>query len=110
MVATSAARGGVLNLVHSLAIELAPRRVRVNSVLIGLVESGQWRRRFEQRTDRAQSWEAWSGALAEAKGIPLARLGRPEEAAHAIVFLASPLAAYTTGSTIDVSGGHSHHV
>ncbi len=47
MVATSAARAGVLNLVRSLATELAPRGMRVNGILIGLVESGQWRRRFE---------------------------------------------------------------
>ena len=48
MVATSAARAGVLNLVRSLATELAPRRIRVNAILIGLVESGQWRRRYDR--------------------------------------------------------------
>jgi NAD(P)-dependent dehydrogenase (short-subunit alcohol dehydrogenase family) len=109
MVATSAARAGALNLVRSLATELAPSGIRVNSVLIGLVDSGQWRRRYTAQGSQ-QSWEAWSGALAKGKGIPLGRLGRPEEAAHAIVFLASPLASYTTGSYIDVSGGHSRHV
>jgi NAD(P)-dependent dehydrogenase (short-subunit alcohol dehydrogenase family) len=110
MVATSAARAGVLNLVRSLGTELAPRRVRVNAVLIGLVESGQWRRRFQAQAAAGESWEAWTAALAERKGIPLGRLGRPEEAANAIVFLASPLASYTTGTFIDVSGGHSRHV
>ncbi len=110
MVATSAARAGVLNLVRSLATELAPRRVRVNAVLIGLVESGQWRRRFEAQAAAGETWEGWTAALAERKGIPLGRLGRPEEAARAIVFLASPLASYTTGTFIDVSGGHSRHV
>jgi NAD(P)-dependent dehydrogenase (short-subunit alcohol dehydrogenase family) len=110
MVATSAARAGVLNLVRSLATELAPQRVRVNAVLIGLVESGQWRRRFQAQAAPGESWEAWTAALAERKGIPLGRLGRPEEAARAIAFLASPLASYTTGTFIDVSGGHSRHV
>lgn len=110
MVATSAARAGLLNLVHSLAIELAPKRIRVNSVLIGLVESGQWRRRFEARDDSSQSWEQWCGDLAVKKGIPLGRLGMPEEAAAAITFLASPLSSYTTGSYIDISGGLSRHV
>lgn len=109
MVATSAARAGVQNLVRSLATEFAPKGIRVNSILIGLVESGQWRRRFEAREDRAQSWEAWSAALAKAKGIPLGRLGRPEEAARAILFLASSLSSYTTGSSIDISGGHARH-
>jgi len=110
MVATSAARAGLLNLVHSLAIELAPRKIRVNSILVGLVESGQWKRRFDMRSDPSQSWEQWSSDLAVKKGIPLGRLGIPEEAAAAIVFLASPLSSYTTGSYIDVSGGLSRHV
>ena len=109
MVATSAARAGVLNLVRSLATELAPRGVRVNGILIGLVESGQWRRRFATQAAPGETWEAWTAALAQCKEIPLGRLGRPEEAAHAMVFLASPLASYTTGSFIDVSGGHSRH-
>jgi NAD(P)-dependent dehydrogenase (short-subunit alcohol dehydrogenase family) len=109
MVATSAARAGALNLVRSLATELAPR-IRVNAVLIGLVESGQWRRRYTTKAAPGESWEAWTGALAAQKGIPMCRLGKPEEAAHAIIFLASPLASYTTGTFIDVSGGHSRHV
>ena len=110
MVATSAARAGLLSLTHSLAIELAPKKIRVNSILVGLVESGQWRRRFDARSDLSQSWDEWSGDLAVRKGIPLGRLGMPEEAAAAIVFLASPLSSYTTGSYIDISGGLSRHV
>lgn len=110
MVATSAARAGVQNLVRSLATEFAPKGIRVNSILIGIVESGQWRRRFDSREDKGQDWAAWSATLARAKGIPLGRFGRPEEAARAIAFLASPLASYTTGSALDISGGHSRHV
>lgn len=109
MVATSAARAGVQNLVRSLATEFAPKGIRVNSILIGLVESGQWRRRFDTRDDLNQSWEDWTAALARDKGIPLGRLGRPEEAAQAIAFLASTLSSYTTGTSIDVSGGHARH-
>jgi NAD(P)-dependent dehydrogenase (short-subunit alcohol dehydrogenase family) len=109
MVATSAARAGVHNLVRSLATEFAPRGVRVNGILLGLVESGQWRRRFEAREERDQSWAQWAGALAQKKHIQLGRLGHPTEAARAIVFLATPLSSYTTGSHIDVSGGLSHH-
>jgi len=111
MVATSAARAGVHNLVRSLATEFAPHRIRVNGILIGLVESGQWRRRFEARPteDRALDWSAWSARLAHKKQIQLGRLGLPEEAARAILFLASPLSSYTTGSHIDVSGGLSRH-
>lgn len=109
MVATSAARAGVRNLVRSLATEFAPKRVRVNAILLGLVESGQWRRRFEAREDHSLDWPAWTAQLAQQKHIQLGRLGLPEEAARAIFFLASPMSSYTTGSHIDVSGGHSHH-
>lgn len=109
MVATSAARAGILNLVRSMATEFAPDRIRVNGILVGLVESGQWRRRFGVREDTAQTWDAWSAGLARDKSIPLGRLGQPQEAASAIVFLASPMASYTTGSHIDISGGLSRH-
>ena len=109
MVATSAARAGLKNLVRSLATEFAPFGVRVNGILVGLIESGQWRRRFEAREDKSQDWAAWTGELAARKGIPLQRLGLPREAAQAIFFLASPLSSYTTGAHIDVSGGLSHH-
>jgi NAD(P)-dependent dehydrogenase (short-subunit alcohol dehydrogenase family) len=109
MVATSAARAGVRNLVRSLATEFAPFGVRVNGILIGLVESGQWRRRFDAREDRSQDWAAWTGELAARKRIPLQRLGLPQEAAQAIFFLATPMSSYSTGAHIDVSGGLSHH-
>jgi len=107
MVATSAARAGILNLVRSLATEFAPQGVRVNGILIGLVESGQWRRRFEAREDKSQDWATWSADLAVKKHIPLRRLGLPVEAARALAFLVSPFSSYTSGSHIDVSGGHS---
>ncbi|MEO9040922.1 MAG: SDR family oxidoreductase [Rhodoferax sp.] len=109
MVATSAARAGLLNLVRSLATEYAPQGVRVNGILIGLIESGQWRRRFDTREDKSLDWTRWSAQLAASKNIPLGRLGRPEEAARAIVFLVSPLASYTSGSHLDISGGLSRH-
>jgi NAD(P)-dependent dehydrogenase (short-subunit alcohol dehydrogenase family) len=109
MVATSAARAGLLNLVRSMATEFAPQGVRVNGILIGVVESGQWRRRFEARENHALDWAAWSGQLARERHIPLGRLGLPIEAARALVFLASPLSSYTTGSHLDISGGHSRH-
>jgi NAD(P)-dependent dehydrogenase (short-subunit alcohol dehydrogenase family) len=109
MVCTSAARAGVQSLLKSLATEFAPR-IRVNSVLLGLVDSGQWQRRYEAREDRAQTREAWFGALAAKKGIPLGRLGAPEEPARAILFLGSPAASYITGASLEVSGGVSRHI
>ncbi|TCW78039.1 short chain dehydrogenase [Burkholderia sp. SRS-46] len=110
MVATSSARAGVLSLVKSLATELAPQRIRVNSILIGIVESGQWRRRYEAQAQPGQSWEDWTGELARKKNIPLNRFGRPDEAAWALFYLATHLSSYTTGSHIDVSGGFARHV
>ncbi|MBX9846350.1 MAG: SDR family oxidoreductase [Xanthobacteraceae bacterium] len=109
MVCTSAARAGVQNLLKSLAAEFAPQ-IRVNSVLLGLVDSGQWQRRFEARKDKAETREQWFGALAREKGIPLGRLGEAEEPARAIVFLGSPAASYITGASLEISGGVSRHI
>ncbi|KPD20140.1 short-chain dehydrogenase [Burkholderia sp. ST111] len=110
MVATSSARAGVLSLIKSLAVELAPQRIRVNSILIGIVESGQWRRRYAKEAQPGQSWDDWTAELARKKNIPLGRFGKPEEAAQALFYLATTLSSYTTGSHIDVSGGVARHV
>ncbi len=109
MVCTSSARAGVQNLLKSLSIEFAPH-VRVNSILLGLVDSGQWSRRYEARDDKGQSRADWYGALAARKGIPLGRLGNPAEAAAAIAFLGSRAASYITGAQLEVSGGLSRHI
>ncbi|SDO54950.1 SDR family oxidoreductase [Afipia sp. GAS231] len=109
MVCTSAARAGVQNLLKSLAGEFAPR-IRVNSIMLGLVDSGQWQRRFEARTDKARTRDQWFAALARDKHIPLGRLGAPEEPARAIVFLGSPAASYITGASLEISGGVSRSI
>jgi NAD(P)-dependent dehydrogenase (short-subunit alcohol dehydrogenase family) len=109
MVCTSAARAGVQNLLKSLATEFAPR-IRVNSILLGLVDSGQWQRRFEARADPTQTREQWYAALARDKQIPLRRLGTPDEPARAIIFLGSPAASYITGASLEVSGGVSRFI
>jgi NAD(P)-dependent dehydrogenase (short-subunit alcohol dehydrogenase family) len=109
MICTSAARAGVQSLLKSLATEFAPR-IRVNSILLGLVDSAQWQRRFEARADASLDRDAWFGKLARDKGIPLARLGEPEEPARAILFLGSPAASYITGASLEVSGGVSRHI
>jgi NAD(P)-dependent dehydrogenase (short-subunit alcohol dehydrogenase family) len=109
MVATSAARAGVQNLLKSLAGEFAPR-IRVNTILLGLVDSGQWQRRFDARPDKTQTREQWYGALARDKHIPLGRLGTPDEPARAIIFLGSPAASYITGASLEISGGVSRFI
>ena len=109
MVCTSAARAAVQNLLKSLSVEFAPH-VRVNSVLLGLIGSGQWTRRFAERDDKSVGREEWYAALAARKGIPLGRLGDPAEAAAAIAFLGSRAASYITGAQLDVSGGLARHI
>lgn len=111
LVATSAARAGVLNLSRSLATELAP--VRVNSVLLGLIDSGQWSRRFSVAVasgDTANDYNDWARQIAEDRGILLRRLGRTEEVADLLAVLISPRSSYVTGATLEVSGGVHRHV
>jgi len=109
MVCTSAARAGVQNLLKSLANELAPK-IRVNSILLGVIHSGQWERRFAARADKSQSREEFFASQPAAQKAALGRFGQPEEAAAAIAFLASPAASYVTGARLEVSGGVSRFV
>ncbi len=109
MVCTSAARAGVQNLMKSLASELAPH-IRVNTILLGVVMSGQWERRFEARNDQAMSRADWYAKEAASRHIPLGRFADPQEAANAVVFLASPAASFITGARLEVSGGTSRFV
>ncbi len=109
MVCTSAARAGVQSLLKSLAGELAPA-IRVNSVVLGLIDSGQWQRRFDASAKPGETKEDWLAALAKSKGIPLARLGHAEEVARAVMFLGSPAASYVTGASLEVSGGVSRYI
>ena len=110
LIATSAARAGVLNLAKSLSREFAPKGIRVNSILIGLVDSGQWNRRHAEGEGGGKSKGEWFAELAAERGIPLGRIGEADEAARVMVFLASPAASYLTGETVEVAGGQGHHV
>ena len=105
MVCTASLRAGVQNLVKSMSVEFAADDIRVNAILLGLVDSGQWQRRYEAQAAEGRSREDWFAALAREKNIPLGRLGVPEEAAAAVAFLASPAASYITGASLEVAGG-----
>ena len=109
MVATAAARAGAQSLLKSLARELAPR-IRVNSVMLGLIDSGQWERRFLVREEKAQTREQWFAEVARTRHIPMQRLGTPDEVARAVAFLCSPAAGFITGAQLEISGGTSRHM
>lgn len=104
MVATSAARAGLLNLSRSLAREFGSSGVRINTLLLGLISTGQWHRRWEM-SNVSISEEEWMTGLARERGVALGRAGKAEEVAAAAVFLASPAASYITGATLEVDGG-----
>lgn len=92
-------RGALLAMVPSLAIELAPRRIRVNAVSPGSIDTPIWARSGApaEEIDQIKSQQA--------ERVPLGRLGTAHEIAETVAFLASDGAAYITGQEILVSGG-----
>ena len=110
MAATSAARAAGLNLSKTMSQWLAPDNIRVNSVLVGLVRSGQWERRYETLRDKFASYDDYLADMATKRDVALKRFGRAEEVATTVAFLASPGAAYITGAWIDVTGGMKAYV
>lgn len=112
LAATSAARGGALNLVKTLSFDLAGQGIRLNTLLLGVIDSGQWERRYGERVARGETLtrERYREELAAERAIPLRRVGTPEEVAAAIAFLASPLSAFTTGAVLEISGGFSKFI
>lgn len=89
----AASKGGLNALIRSLAVELAPRRIRVNGVAPGVI-----------MTDMSRRIREVAGEEVSAR-IPLGRFGEPEDVARAVRFLASPEAGYITGEVLHVTGG-----
>ena len=89
----AAAKAGVAGMTRALARELGSRNITVNCVAPGFIDTDMTRALGDEQT----------GALLGQ--IPLGRLGRPEDIAHSVAFLASPGAGYVTGATLHVNGG-----
>lgn len=104
--AYSASKFGILGLAQSLAAELAPHGIRVNTVCPGQIESAMIRQLFDDRARTAGS-TAQEERAAFVRHIPLGDLGTPEEVADTYVYLASSLSSYVTGEHIVVDGGWS---
>ena len=108
LMATTTNRAACLAFTKSLAQELAPDAILVNSVNIGLVLTPQWE---NIRAHLAPDAELGTFTSEMAKrSVPLARFGTPEEVSGLIAFLCSDRASYITGASIDVSGGLGSYV
>ncbi|MGO8958291.1 MAG: SDR family NAD(P)-dependent oxidoreductase [Streptosporangiaceae bacterium] len=101
---TAASRAAGLAITKAASKDLGGHGIRVNAVLIGLVESGQWRRRAQAA---GQSEDELYRQLAQHAGIPLGRVGRPGEFADLVAYLLSDRSSYVTGSAINLDGGSS---
>ncbi len=93
--AYSASKGGLLTLTRTLAQAFGREGIRVNLVAPGLVRSKM----------TAITWQDAERLSATERQVPIGRIGEPEDIAGAILFLASPLAAYVTGTSLIVDGG-----
>lgn len=89
----SASKAGMLGFTKSLAREIGSRNITVNCVAPGFIDTDMTRELPEEQRETL------------VKQIPLNRLGDPADIAAAVTFLASPVAAYITGETINVNGG-----
>jgi 3-oxoacyl-[acyl-carrier protein] reductase len=89
----AAAKAGLEGMTRALARELGSRNVTVNAVAPGFIDTDMTRALTEEQT---------KGLLVN---VPLGRFGQPEDVAQAVLFLASPMAAYVTGTTLHVNGG-----
>lgn len=93
-IAYGVAKAGLLNLTRSMAIQLAPHGIRVNSVTPTQSGTPVGRPDIPPRSDEDPP-----------KNIPLGRWGRPEDQAQSVLFLASPMSSFITGVDIPTDGG-----
>jgi NAD(P)-dependent dehydrogenase (short-subunit alcohol dehydrogenase family) len=99
---TSVSRAAGLALTKALSRELAPEGIRVNAILIGVIESGQLER---YAADAGITPQDYYERMVSSSGIPLGRVGHPQEYANLAAFLLSSRASYVTGAAVNLDGG-----
>jgi len=100
----TAAKMGVIGLTRTMALELAPHRIRVNGVAPGITDTPWVQQRVDHlgaitQTNRGEVFARWT------QSVPLKRAAAPQEQAAAVAFLASDDASYVNGQTLSVDGG-----
>lgn len=93
----SSSKGAVLSLTRAMALELAPHNIQVNAILPGTTETPMAADALANPETRAQL----------TSGIPLGRLGKPEDHVGAVLYFASEESNWCTGQTLIVDGGYS---
>jgi NAD(P)-dependent dehydrogenase (short-subunit alcohol dehydrogenase family) len=91
----AASKGGIIGFTKSLALELAPYGITVNSICPGAIDTPQPKAHVKNEAE----------FYAKAKKIPLGRVGQPEDLVGSVLFLASDWSSYITGQMIVVNGG-----
>jgi NAD(P)-dependent dehydrogenase (short-subunit alcohol dehydrogenase family) len=95
-----AAKGGMVLMTKAMAIDHGPQGVRVNAVCPGDTETPM---EHEDARNQGMTWDEYVANATE--GRPMARMGRPEEIARAVLFLASDDSSFVTGAALPVDGG-----
>ena len=104
---TAMSRAAGISLTKTWSKELAEFDIRVNTICIGLIKSGQHRSKWSVINEKDASYSLDDHWQALAKSVPLGRVGEASEAGDVICFLASPRASYVTGTAINIDGGTS---
>lgn len=99
LAAYCASKAGLVSLTRSMALDCAPDRIRVNCICPGIIHTPMLERRFALQPDREAAYRS------TAARPPIKYLGRPEDVAAGIAYLASDEARFVTGSALTIDGG-----